>query len=75
LDAFRDAVRPAIDWIRGQFERGDDRPQQYGLGQMPPRTTSGILRYAEAFHQANAPERNLEPPLPERLLARVAGAR
>ena len=74
LKAFRGAVRPARDWVLGQFKHGDERPERYGLGKMPPRSISGCLDYAQTLFWSNQPERNLDPALPEWLLTSIQEA-
>jgi len=71
---FRNSVRPAREWVKGTFPRGDERPGEYGLDLLPPRTWGKMLTYGRFLIQANTQEPPLEPTLPDRLLTPIQNA-
>jgi len=72
--AFRDAVRPAREWAKGEFPGDDERSGEYGLKAMPPRKLGEMLTYGRTLLQANTQQPPLQPALPERLLTPAQAA-
>jgi len=71
---FRAAVRPAREWVKGAFEHGDQRPGEYGLAAMPPRSLNDMLDYGRTLVHQNTQEPPLDPALPEWLLTSIQEA-
>jgi hypothetical protein len=72
--AFRDAVRPAREWAKGEFPGDDERSGEYGLETMPPRSLDGTVTYGRTLLLANTQLPPLQPSLPERLLTPIQAA-
>jgi len=71
LGDFRQTVRAAREWVVGQFERGDEMPGLYGLAHIAPRSIGRAVSYGQILLESNAPDRELDPPLPDWLLTPI----